>query len=208
MSEPTSICILNYGSGNVGSVANICRTLCDEVTVSNAPEAIKSATHLILPGVGAFDRSLQKMRERLPLELIEQQVKFDKKPLMGICVGLQVLCDAGTEGGKTAGLGWLNGTVERLESHGLHLPHIGWNTVHFAEDSWFAPAFAEPKEFYFVHSFALAKSADASAHSDYGSQFVAAVERGNLFAVQFHPEKSQAAGRTLLSRFLEYRTDA
>ena len=199
-----SICILDYGSGNVGSVFNICTKICSSVLVSNNQNDISNASHLILPGVGAFGPSLEKLKKRVPLKCLEEYVFKHKKPILGICVGMQMFATRGFEGGGRVGLDWINCSVEILDSAGERLPHMGWNQVNFLETSWFSKQFPEPEDFYFVHSYGIKHSIHAAALTNYGKQFVAAVEKDNIFGVQFHPEKSQESGKLLLSRFMEY----
>ncbi|MGM0630342.1 MAG: imidazole glycerol phosphate synthase subunit HisH [Pseudomonadota bacterium] len=208
MTLKSSICILDYGSGNVGSVANISRSVCNSVTISNNPDEIDKASHLILPGVGSFDRSMLKVKSRLPVDILAHHVLNLKKPLLGICVGMQLMAELGKEGEPTPGLGWLNGVVDTLYAPTLKLPHIGWNSVQFSESSWFYSTFPQPEDFYFVHSYAMSGSSFQSASTSYGTNFISAIERENIFGVQFHPEKSQQAGQSLLKRFLEYPSNA
>lgn len=204
MTRTRSVCILDYGSGNVGSVYNMIRSLGVDVRVSGERHDIENASHLILPGVGAFDRALTKVRQSLPLQTIDERIGKGETALLGICVGMQIMADRGDEGGSNAGLGWITGDVGRLPCKDARLPHIGWNTVQFAPTSFFHAAFDRDEDFYFVHSYAYECSPDASASTNYVDDFVSAVERDNIFGVQFHPEKSQNPGRRLLSRFLEF----
>lgn len=202
--ESSQVCILDYGSGNVQSVMNLVSTITPSVCISNEPDTIKSASHLILPGVGAFGSSMDRIRASLPLDVISGEVFGEGKPFLGICVGMQVLAERGLEFGDFDGLGWLPGVVRRLEVGNLPLPHVGWNSVEPAKPSMLTAGFGDNLDFYFVHSYVyVATSADnVSAWTEYGERFCSVVERGNVFGVQCHPEKSQKAGELLLRNFL------
>lgn len=200
----TKVCILDYGSGNVGSVFNLFTSLCEEAIVSNAPADLADASHVVLPGVGAFGASMRKIKERLPLDALARAVFQSGKPFLGVCVGMQVLADRGTEFGEHEGLGWLGGSVDRLETGTLPLPHIGWNNISPTTDHALFDGLGPDPDFYYVHSYVF-NAADPStivATTDFGQTFAAAVCRDNIIGVQFHPEKSQRAGRRLASNFL------
>jgi glutamine amidotransferase len=197
------ICILNYGSGNVQSVCNLVSTISSDVRVSNDAADIRAATHLILPGVGAFGASMARIRATVPIDVLEEEVLQRRKPFLGICVGFQVLADKGLEFGEHDGLGWLGGRVDRLQSGTLPLPHIGWNNIVVQRPSPLLDHLRDDEDFYFVHSFAFrpARPDDVVAVTEYGEPFAAVASRGNIHGVQFHPEKSQRAGRRLLENF-------
>ena len=198
------VCILDYGSGNVRSVSNLIAHLGHEGVISNQPDDITQATHLILPGVGAFGAAMGKIREKLPLELLQQEVLTGSKPFLGICVGMQVLADNGFEFGEHTGLGWISGEVKGLDSRGEVLPHIGWNDLILEAPCPLTEGLGEVRDFYFVHSYAFApQSGDCvKANVEYGTKFPAVIQRENLYGVQFHPEKSQKAGQRLIMNFL------
>lgn len=197
------VCILDYGSGNVRSVFNIFKKLLDDVFISNKQEDIKKSTHLILPGVGAFGASMEKIQKLIPLKIVEDCVFVDKKPFLGICVGMQVLADIGYEFGEHKGLGWISGNVRKLEAGQLPLPHIGWNDIKVLKSSPIAKGLRQ-NDFYFVHSFVFeAKDKEnIIGVANYGEEFVAIVSKDNIYGVQFHPEKSQKSGMRLLNNFL------
>lgn len=199
------VCILNYGSGNVRSVANMLSQLATTVTISNQPRDICDATHIVLPGVGAFGAAMTKIRSNISLDLLEAEVKVKGKPFLGICVGMQVLARRSFEFGENEGLGWLQGEIKKLESAGLPLPHIGWNEIAVVRrNGLFAPFEGKP-DFYFLHSYCFSEvdQADITAECSYGTTFPCALSRGNIHGVQFHPEKSQRAGRELIGSFLQ-----
>lgn len=198
------VCILDYGSGNVRSVQNLVATIAPSVSISNDPAEIAAATHLILPGVGAFGASMDRIRATLPLDVLAREVLEAGKPFLGICVGMQVLATRGLEFGTHDGLGWLPGDVRRLESGGMPLPHVGWNSVVPTQSSVLTAGFGKDLDFYFVHTFVYDAPVadDVVARTEYGESFCSAVERGNVFGVQFHPEKSQKAGALLVRNFL------
>jgi glutamine amidotransferase len=200
------ICILDYGSGNVKSVYNIVSYLKCDVVISNSPDEIRDATHFILPGVGSFGPAMVRIRNTIPLEILEKEVFENKKPFLGICVGMQILAEKGFEHGENQGLGWIKGSVVRLEANGLPLPHIGWNDVDIKKESLLFKGFANIRDFYFVHSFAFAvKDKELIlTETEYGNNFCSSVQLDNIYGVQFHPEKSQKAGQLLLKNFFEY----
>lgn len=198
------VCILDYGSGNVKSVFNLLSLITPTVQVSNDIDVIQSATHLILPGVGAFGAAMTRIRATIPLAEVHEAVFSRGIPFLGICVGFQVLADVGLEFGEHEGLGWLGGTVSSLETGSLPLPHIGWNSAETVRESVILQGVRPDEDFYFVHSFAMrpALPSDIVAETDYGERFVSVASRGNVHGVQFHPEKSQRAGRRLVENFL------
>ena len=199
------ICVLDYGSGNVKSVYNMFSLMGAHVTVSNRPEDIRYATHIVLPGVGAFGASMKKIKERVPLDLLEKEVFVEKKPFLGICVGMQVLAQEGFEFGWHEGLGWIPGIVRKLNTNGLPSTHIGWNNLLIKRKSGILKGHSTGQDFYFAHSFAFEAENDENviAETGYGEMFNSIVQCENIFGVQFHPEKSQRAGKLLLQNFLE-----
>jgi glutamine amidotransferase len=197
------VCILDYGSGNVKSVYNLFTALAGKVVISNDPADIEAASHIVLPGVGAFAAAMRRIRERLPLDVLERVVLQEGKPFLGICVGMQVLAERGLEFGETPGLGWIAGTVRQLRTGGLPLPHIGWNDI-AAKDDPLLDGLGQAPDFYYVHSymFEAADPGQVLATTEYGEQITGVIRRGNVYGVQFHPEKSQRAGMRLAKNFL------
>tara|TARA_B110000027_G_scaffold67412_1_gene72051 strand:- start:217 stop:831 length:615 start_codon:yes stop_codon:yes gene_type:complete len=198
------ILILDYGSGNVKSVFNICKYIDDNTVISNDIENIKKCSHIILPGVGSFKSSMDKIKKNLPLEEIMNQIVNKQKPILGICVGMQVLANIGYEFGECPGLGLIDGLVKKLETDEYPLPNIGWNNVVVEKDSLLFKKLEKDNSFYFIHSFAfIAKNQDnIIASSLYEQKFVSAIQKENIFGVQFHPEKSQKSGIQLLKNFI------
>lgn len=198
------ICILNYGSGNVRSVYNVLKFLGYNATISNNKADIQNASHLILPGVGAFNSSMKKILDTIPMDILEDQVIKNAKPFLGICVGMQVLADSGDEGGESQGLGWVSGVVKKIETDQAPLPHIGWNNIKVTQDTELFNGLKKVNDFYFVHSYAFCKIKEENilAKVDYESSIAAAINKDNIYGVQFHPEKSQRAGQLILKNFL------
>jgi glutamine amidotransferase len=198
------VCILHYGSGNVRSVSNLFASLDASVVVSSARSDIANASHLVLPGVGAFGATMRKMQNVLPMDAVEQAVISGGKPFLGICVGMHVMAERGPEFGDFTGLGWIAGTVERLSSAHLPLPHIGWNNVVSERPTPLLLGLENEPDFYFVHSFVLhaVNPGHVAGTTEYGEQFCSVVQRDNVCGVQFHPEKSQRAGMRLARNFL------
>ena len=196
------ITIVDYGSGNLRSVQKAFEKLGTQATITTDPEAVATASRLVLPGVGAFGDAMRELLSRGLVEPIVTHVNADR-PFLGICMGLQLLFETGLEGGRQTGLGILPGEVVRFELPGsLKVPHMGWNMPRW-QAAWQPPTTGE--HFYFVHSY-HARPADptvVAAVTDYGGEFCSAIRRGRLFATQFHPEKSQTAGLRLLSSWLE-----
>jgi len=195
------IAILNYGMGNLRSVEKALEHVGVTATITADPEQVRAADGVILPGVGAFPRAMERVRELGLDELIEER-RGAGVPILGICLGLQLLFESTTELGGAAGLGLLEGEVDSLDADGLKVPHIGWSPVRWERESRLVEGIDSETPFYFVHSFApRARPAELLGSAAYGSRFSCAAERDNVFGVQFHPEKSSAAGLRLLSNF-------
>ena len=199
------VSIIDYGMGNLRSVANAFKALGGEPEVVSHAEQLVEADRIVLPGVGAFADGMRNLREGGWDEALEQEVRRGGKPFLGLCVGMQLLASVGLEHGETAGLGWVPGVCERLgNGNGLRVPHVGWNEVKFVHGDGMYRGLESSDSFYFVHSYVL-RPEDVSVVNgvcDYGGPFAASVETGNVRAAQFHPEKSHRAGLTLLSNFL------
>lgn len=203
----TRIAIIDYAMGNLRSVANAFKALGNPADVVAASEGLAGADGIVLPGVGAFGDGMQNLRDRGFVSALDEAVTRDGTPFLGLCLGMQLLARSGSEHGSHAGLGWLPGSVSRLTPNdpALRVPHIGWNDVRFTSTNGLYAGLGESQAFYFAHSYVF-EADDASIVTgvcEYGFEFVASVEEGNVFGTQFHPEKSQRAGLAVLQRFLD-----
>jgi glutamine amidotransferase len=198
------VCILDYGSGNVASVRNSFQRLRIQTVVSNEVKNIFDASHLVMPGVGAFKASMDKIQSRLPLAEIYGQISLGK-PFLGICVGMQALAEKGYEFGIYPGLNLIPGTEVIELPVDVPKPHVGWNSIEMQNYHPIMKDIDDNSDFYFVHSYFLSKveSANVIAVCNYGIKFPAVIARDNLIGVQFHPEKSQNNGDKLLKNFVE-----
>jgi imidazole glycerol-phosphate synthase subunit HisH len=203
------VAIVNYGMGNLGSVRRAFEDLGAQPIIANHPAALFDAQRIVLPGVGAFPDAMARLNQDGWTEALKKLVREDKKPLLGICLGMQLLAERGTEVSEVEGLGLIRGTIRRLDELGCRerIPHVGWNELEqVAEDPLFAHI-PQRADFYFVHSYAY--DADgrqaATGTADYGIPLVASVREGNAWGTQFHPEKSSRAGRQVLRNFLEVK---
>ncbi|MDO8553030.1 MAG: imidazole glycerol phosphate synthase subunit HisH [bacterium] len=201
------IAIVDYGMGNVASVRNALALLGAEGVVTSNPEDFERATHIIFPGVGAFPDGMRELQERRLIPVLEREVLESRKPFLGICLGMQLLATRGEEGGETKGLGWVQGVARkfRIDEKNFRLPHIGWDDVSVSSE---CPLFAGVSStvFYFVHSYVLEpQNKDVHvqvASCSYGETFATAIQKENIFGVQFHPEKSQKSGLLILRNFI------
>ncbi len=196
------IAIVDYGAGNLHSVAKAAAAAGLCAVVTGDPGRVAAAQAIILPGVGAFAQCMAELAARGLTEPLRAHLAAGR-PLLGICLGLQVLFERGEEGAGAAGFGHLPGTVCRLSAPGLKVPHMGWNAVRPLRSSPLFDGIPSGAYFYFVHSYqAMAQDRhDVLAVADYGGPVTAAVQRGQVFAVQFHPEKSSVVGLRLLRNF-------
>lgn len=203
-----TVAVIDYGAGNLHSVRHALELVGGEVIVTSRPDDLCDAERIVLPGVGAFGECAAGLRAAGFVEPLEEHVRRRGKPLLGICVGMQLLAREGHEMGVHPGLGWMPAVVRRLssEAHGLKVPHVGWNDIEPIGDSPLFKGFRRGPTFYFTHSYHLAledPSYEAAA-CGYGERFTAVVQWDNIVATQFHPEKSQDNGLTLLENFLSW----
>ena len=201
----SNIAIIDYQMGNLRSVQKGFEKVGHAAVVTSDPAALAAADKLVLPGVGAFGDAMAELKKRKLVQPIREAIAADK-PFMGICLGLQLLFDVGYEGGEFEGLGVLRGKVVRFDlPHELKVPHMGWNRGTIKRRAPLLEGIADGTFFYFVHSYypVPEERGLVAIETEYGQPFCAAVSRGNLFASQFHPEKSQADGLKILKNFAE-----
>ncbi|UUZ52985.1 imidazole glycerol phosphate synthase subunit HisH [Massilia sp. H-1] len=202
------ITIIDYGLGNVLAFVNVYNRLNIPVRVAKSAAELDGATRLILPGVGSFDHAMEQLARSGMRPRLEQLVCEEKLPVIGICVGMQMLAK-GSDEGKLPGLGWIDGQVRKFQldemPRGTNLPHMGWNDVTPVSMAGLFKGLEDDARFYFLHSYYFECNDGASilARTDYGSHFSCAVRRDNVYGVQFHPEKSHHFGSQLLSNFAE-----
>jgi imidazole glycerol-phosphate synthase subunit HisH len=201
--EKVTVALIDYGAGNLHSVHNALKAAgATDIAVTDDPATVRRADRIVLPGVGAFGACMSGLAA-IPemVEALEQRVRRDAVPFLGVCVGMQLMADAGEELGMHRGLGWVPGTVAALPaSPAVRVPHMGWNDVVPTRPH----PLLVPGQAYFLHSFAFA-GADVLATTEHGAPVAAAIGRDNMAGVQFHPEKSQRYGIALLERFLAWR---
>lgn len=202
------ITIIDYGLGNVLAFVNVYKRLNIPVAVAKTAVDLAGATRLILPGVGSFDHAMEQLDQSGMRATLETLVIQERMPVMGICVGMQMLAKSSDEG-KLPGLGWIDGQVRKFDLEvmpdGTHLPHMGWNDVNPTVGGGLFKGLENDARFYFLHSyyFECTRPQDVLAQTDYGPDFSCAVRRDNVYGVQFHPEKSHHFGSKLLSNFRE-----
>ena len=196
------ITIINYGAGNIKSIQNMLKKIGVESIISNDVAEIEQAKKLILPGVGHFDFGMQQLRKSGLIEVLNKKVLQDKTPLLGICLGAQMLGN-NSEEGTEKGLGWIDMEVVKFNENTLTVPHMNWNELKLKKTSTLFNDMYESPRFYFVHSFYMQpkNDADTLCTANYGTDFTAAVEKDNIYGVQFHPEKSHKFGMKLLENF-------
>lgn len=197
------IAIVDYGVGNLGSVANMVKKVGGQARITDDPHEILQARALILPGVGSFDTGARNLRER-NLEACLRECALEKRiPILGICLGFQLMARASEEGSEP-GLGWLAGDVRKLAGTSLPLPHMGWNELQLGQPCEIFESLGKSPRYYFVHSYqvVLDDPQQVCAWSSYGQPICAAARQGNLFGTQFHPEKSHRFGVGLMRNFL------
>lgn len=203
--EPV-VMIVGYKMGNITSLLNAFSAVRIDARVAERPEDIAKGSHLVLPGVGAFAKGMANLRRHGFEDAVRGWVEGGK-PLLGVCVGMQLLATVGEEHGITEGLSLVPGRATVLRAAGLRLPHIGWNDTRAVRESPLLSPAGAVEFFYYVHSYQLEPDDPSTVilRASYGEDFAAGVQRGNVFGLQFHPEKSQAAGLAMLRRFAEYR---
>ncbi len=203
-----SIVIVDYGMGNLRSVEKAFAHLGFTVEITSDPDAINRAEKIVVPGVGAFGDAMRELRERRLIEPLLRAIT-DQRPFLAICLGLQVLFEGSEEAPDVKGLGIIPGLVKRLQTD-LKVPHMGWNTLHVIRRPPILSGIPDGAYVYFVHSYYVEPMGGSvtATTTDYGISFTSMIWRGNLFATQFHPEKSQAVGLQILKQFGEYRGES
>lgn len=202
------ITIIDYGAGNLRSVVNAFEAIGQSPTVTNNPADLNESSAIVLPGVGAFGDGMSIIHKMNLVEALNEQVLAKQKPFLGICLGMEFLARESYELGNHAGLGWVDGIVERIAPNDdatYRIPHIGWNNLEIVRPSTLFEGLEDSPTFYFLHSYHLVV-ADSCAEAIkstcwHGTTITASIEKDNIFAVQFHPEKSQRAGLKLLENF-------
>ena len=202
------LCIVDYGSGNLRAIANICERERIAYSITRDPACFRDATHFLLPGVGAFDPTMETLCESGILCALEAEVMTRNKPILGICVGMHLLAN-GSDEGQRDGLGWIPGHIKRVNTSTLtkasHLPHMGWNSIAGNPDDPLLKGIDQDKGFYFLHSyfFDVQGCANTVATVSYGGELPCIVRKGQIIGAQFHPEKSHTNGIRLIKNFME-----
>ena len=197
------IVIIDYGMGNLGSVLNMFKKIRVDAKISSDLDVISKASKLLLPGVGAFDTAMKRINDSGMLTVLNQKVLGEQIPVLGICLGMQLLTNSSEEG-NLPGLGWINAETLRFQSNNsLKIPHMGWNRVVQNTQSTLTDNLPDESRFYFVHSYCVKvqNDADSILKCTYGIEFDAAIQHNNIFGAQFHPEKSHKFGMCLFENF-------
>jgi imidazole glycerol-phosphate synthase subunit HisH len=203
------IAIIDYGLGNLRAFINLYERLNIKVRIARIPGDLYEATKIILPGVGAFDHAMMQLNQSGMRDVLEKRVLNDKIPVVGICVGMQMLAKSSDEG-KMAGLGWIEGNVKMFDPlkipYQTRLPHMGWNTISPRNESQILNGFDNNSRFYFLHSyyFVCDNIENIIATTEYGIEYASAIRKENIFGIQFHPEKSHSNGIQLLHNFAKF----
>lgn len=199
------ITIVDYGMGNLSSILNMFKRIGADAEITGDEEKINRASKILLPGVGAFDAAMDRIESKNLYDLLSRKALHDKVPVLGICLGMQLLSKDSEEGSKK-GFGWIDANTRKFRFNKeakLKIPHMGWNEVSAKRESGLTANFEDDARFYFVHSYHVVANnqADVVMTSFYGYEFVAVIQRDNIFGAQFHPEKSHRFGMKLLSNF-------
>lgn len=195
------VAIIDYGMGNVASVQKALNFLKIENIITSDHNEISASTAILLPGVGSFKQGMANLNERGLVELLTKEVIENKKKFLGICLGMQLIMDQGSEPEVSKGLGWISGEVIKFELENLAIPHMGWNSITNKNNKYFNNL--DQSDFYFVHSYHVVPNdkSTIAATVNYGFEVVASLHNNNIFATQFHPEKSQNAGLELIKNY-------
>jgi len=199
------ITIVDYDMGNLGSITNMLKYIGVESEISKTSEQLKNAKKIILPGVGSFDKAVNQINESGCREILDEKALKEKIPILGICLGMQLLTE-GSDEGKQSGLRWVQGKAYRFpKSENLKVPHMGWNLVHKSTESDLTSDLLPESRFYFVHSYYVKVKNEKNSilKTSYGLEFDSAIQNENIYGAQFHPEKSHKYGMQLLNSFVE-----
>ena len=197
-----NVAIINYGMGNLRSVQKALEKIGQKSIITNNHEVIKQAKKIILPGVGAFKDAMANLHKLGLVEVLNQEVIEKKKPFLGICLGMQLIAKSSEEFGETTGLNWIDAKIVKFPKSDLKIPHVGWNEMNFKNSSKLFDNIPDKKDFYFVHSYYFKTNEEfCIGKCDYGINFICAIQKENIFAIQFHPEKSQSYGLEILKNF-------
>lgn len=201
------IVIIDYNMGNLRSVQKAFEKVGCDAVITNNHEIIKNASKIVLPGVGAFKDGMRNLEELGLIEILNEEVLENKKPFLGICLGMQLVAKKSYENAETDGLGWVDAEVVKFDftnyDKKLKIPHVGWNNVSYKNNNLLFDGIANNSDFYFVHSYYFKTNEDiVTSTTDYGFDFVSSVNKNNIYACQFHPEKSQTAGLKLIENFV------
>jgi len=202
------ITIIDYKTGNLGSIRNMLKKIGEESIITSQKDEIAGATKLILPGVGAFDTGMKNLKDLDLIDILDKKVLNDKIPVLGICLGMQLMSDKSEEG-ILPGLGWINAETMRFKfvnTTEYKIPHMGWNFVYYKKESQLFTGMFPDARFYFVHSYFLRADdqSDILSSTRYELEFTSAIEKENILGVQFHPEKSHKFGMKLLKNFIDF----
>ena len=198
-----SVAIIDYGMGNVASVQKALQLLQLQSNITKDFKEIENSKFLILPGVGSFHQGISNLKKEGLFDFLSDQVLVNKKPVLGICLGMQLLATKGTEPFETEGLNWIKGDVLKIIAPQKRIPHLGWNNIEIKNEKYFSNI--NSRDFYFIHSyhFDVIEKECISSTVNYGDDLVATIQKDNIFAAQFHPEKSQESGLRLLKNFFQ-----
>lgn len=201
------IVIIDYNMGNLRSVQKAFEKVGCDAVITNNHEIIKNASKIVLPGVGAFKDGMKNLEELGLIDILNEEIIKNKKPFLGICLGMQLIAKKSYENGETDGLGWVDAEVVKFDftdyDKKLKIPHVGWNNVNYKNNNVLFEDIANKSDFYFVHSYHFQTKEDiVTSTTDYGFDFVSSVNKNNIYAFQFHPEKSQVVGLKLIENFV------
>lgn len=208
MSDSNQIVIIDYKMGNLRSVQKAFEKMGSEAIITNDKKIIRNASKIVLPGVGSFKDGMTQLANLGLIDILNEEIIKNKKPFLGICLGMQLISNKSYENGETVGLGWINAEVIKLDlkdiNKKLKIPHVGWNNVSFKNNNILFQGIENNSDFYFVHSFHFKSNNDViSSTTDYGIDFVSSVNKDNIYAFQFHPEKSQEVGLKIIKNFID-----